>query len=107
MNITDTPDLLRNDTQPQNNWLSIKLIGKKSNRDAIGAKVTLQFGNKTRLIEVKSGGSYLSQNQFRLHVGLGIAVIKWQNGVQEIIENVKSNQWLTIKEGNGIISVKQ
>ncbi len=113
MNIDDTPDLLRNDTPPQNNWLSIKLIGKKSNRDAIGAKVTLQFGDKTRLIEVKSGGSYLSQNQFRLQVGLGTAekvdrlVIKWQNGVQEIIENFKSNQWLTIEEGNGIISVKQ
>lgn len=113
MNIAHTPDLLRNDTPTKNNWLSIKLIGKKSNRDAIGAKVTLQFGNITRLMEVKSGGSYLSQNQFRLQVGLGTAkkvdriVIKWQNGVQEIIENVKSNQRLTIQEGNGIISNKR
>ncbi len=113
MNIADTPDLLRNDTPIKNNWLNIKLIGKKSNRDAIGAKVTLQFGDVTRLIEVKSGGSYLSQNQSRLQVGLGTAekvnrlVIKWQNGVQDVSENVKSNQWLTIEEGNGIISVKQ
>lgn len=113
MNIADTPDLLRNDTPSPNNWLSIRLIGKKSNRDAIGAKVTLQFGDTTRLIEVKSGGSYLSQNQSRLQVGLGKSekveriVIKWQNSVQDVIENVISNQWLTIEEGNGIISSKQ
>lgn len=110
MNIADTPDLLRNDTPPQNNWLSIKLIGKETNRDAIGTKVTLQVGDTTRRIEVKSGGSYLSQNQFRLQVGLGTAkkvdqlAIKWQNGIQEILENVKSNQQLTIEEGSGIIS---
>ena len=108
-NISDTPDLLRNDSPKIGNWISIKLIGKKSNRDAIGAKVTLQFGNTSRLIEVKSGGSYLSQNQLRLHVGLGTAkkvdriVVIWQPGVQDVIEDVPSNQRLTIEGGNGII----
>ena len=110
MNIADTPDLLRNVTPTKNNWLSIKLIGQKSNRDAIGAKVTLHFGDTKRLIEVKSGGSYLSHSQFRLQVGLGTVekvdriVIKWQNGVQDVIKNVECNQRLTIEEGIGIIS---
>ena len=113
MNIADTPDLLRNDTPTNNNWLNIKLVGKKTNRDAIGAIVTLQFGDITKLIALKSGGSYLSQNQFRLHAGLGTAekvdriVIKWQNGVEETVENVKCKQWLTIEEGSGIISIKR
>ncbi len=112
-NIGDAPDLLRNDTPPTNNWISINLIGTKSNRDAIGAKVILKFGETSKLIEVKSGGSYLSQNQFRSQVGLGTAkkvdqiIVNWQHGVQEVIEDVQSNQNLTIKEGDGIISVKQ
>ncbi len=113
MNIADTPDLLRNDTSSTHHWLSIKLVGKKSNRDGIGAKVTLQIGDMRLLREVKSGGSYLSQNPFRLQIGLGTAekvdqiVVHWQNGVQDVIENVNSNQWLTIQEGDGIMSVKR
>lgn len=111
-NIGDAPDLLRNDTPPINNWISIKMIGKKSNRDAIGAKVKLKFGETSKLIEVKSGGSYLSQNQFRSHIGLGRAkrvdqiIVNWQHGVQGAIEDVQSNQHLTIREEDGIISVE-
>ena len=113
MNIADTPDLLRNDTPPVHRWLNIKLIGKKSNRDGIGAKVTLHIGDTRLLREVKSGGSYLSQNPFRLQVGLETVekvdrlVVQWQNGIQDVIKNVKSNQWLTIREGDGIIAVKR
>ncbi len=108
-NINDPPDLLRNDTPSVHGWLSVKLIGKKSNRDGIGAKVTLQNGDMRLLREVKSGGSYLSQNAQQLLVGLGTAdridrvVVRWQSGVQDVIENVKGNQVLTIREGEGII----
>ena len=109
-NINDTPDLLRNDTPPEHRWLSIKLIGnQKSNRDGIGAKVTLQNSDTRLLREVKSGGSYLSQNAQRLLVGLGTVdqvervVVHWQSGVQDVIENVKCNQVLTIREGEGMI----
>ena len=108
-NINDTPDLLRNDTPPVHHWLSIKLVGKKSNRDGIGAKVTLQNGDARLLREVKSGGSYLSQNAQQLLVGLGTAdqvdrvIVRWQSGIQDVIENVKCNQMLTIREGAGII----
>ena len=113
MNINDAPDLLRNDTAPKHNWLRIRLVGVKSNRDGIGAKVRFQLGEMTLLREVKSGSSYLSQNPLRLHVGLGTAekvdrlIVDWQKGVQDVIENVQCNQWLTIKEGNGIISRKR
>ena len=111
-NVGDTPDLLRNDTPLINSWISIKLIGKKSNRDAIGSKVTLQYGETSKIMEIKSGGSYLSNNQFQLQTGLGTAKmvdqisVDWQNGVQDVIEDVQSNQRLTIKEENGIISPK-
>ncbi|MXV76837.1 CRTAC1 family protein, partial [Candidatus Poribacteria bacterium] len=96
-NIGDSPDLLRNDTAPINNWISIKMIGKKSNRDAIGAKVKLKFGETSTLMEMKSGGSYLSQNQFRSQIGLGTAkkvdqiIVNWRHGVQDVIEDVQSN----------------
>ena len=111
-NIGDSPDLLRNDTPPINNWISIKMIGKKSNRDAIGAKVELKFGEISKLIEVKSGGSYLSQSQLRPQIGLGTAKIvdqiniHWQHGVQDVIKNIQANQHLTIREEDGIISIK-
>ena len=108
-NINDTPDLLRNDIPPEHHWLSIKLVGEKSNRDGIGAKVTLHSGNTRLLREIKSGASYLSQNPHRLLVGLGTTdrvdrvVVHWQSGMQDVIENVKCNQILTIREGEGII----
>ena len=113
MNIDDTPDLLRNDTPPVHHWLSIKLVGKKSNRDGVGAKVILQSGDRHLLREVKNGASYLSQNPHQLLIGLGAAeqidrlVVHWQSGTQDEIENVQSNQWLTIQEGDGIISRKR
>ena len=78
----------------------------KSNRDGIGVKVWFQLGDTILHREVKSGSSCLSQNPFRLHVGLGTEesveriVIDWQNGVQDVLENVRCYQWLTIKVGN-------
>ena len=109
-NIDDTPDLLRNDTPLVHHWLSIKLVGnQKSTRDGIGAKVTLQNGDTRLLREVQSGSSYLSQNAQRLLVGLGTTdridrvVIRWQSGIQDVIEDVECNQVLTIREGEGII----
>ena len=126
MNIGDTPDLLRNDTPPVHHWLNIKLVGsfnskfsvdklhrKGSNRDGLGAKVMLQIGDTHLLREVKSGASYLSQNTHQLLIGLGAAdqvdrlVVQWQSGIQDEIENVQCNQWLTIQEGDGIISRKR
>ena len=126
MNIGDTPDLLRNDTPSAHHWLRIKLTGsfnskfsvgklhrKGSNRDGLGAKVMLQIGDTRLLREIKSGASYLSQNMYQLLIGLGTAdkvdrlIVHWQSGIQDEIENVECNQWLTIQEGGGIISRKR
>jgi hypothetical protein len=93
----------------------VKLVGTRANRDAIGARVTLTTANGTRLhAMVKSGSSYLSQSEFPLTFGLGKPAnqkfvdleILWPNGGKESIHHVAANQFITIKEGAGILSAK-
>ena len=103
-NLKGTPDLLQNGGN-QNAWLTLTLIGTRSNRDAIGARVTVTAGNLTQLREVRSGSSYLSQNDMRLHFGLGKhsqvdqIEIRWPSGLQEHLEGIEANQILTLVEG--------
>ncbi|MFB3040297.1 MAG: CRTAC1 family protein, partial [Candidatus Poribacteria bacterium] len=110
MNIGDTPDLLRNDTPQTNHWLGVKLVGTTSNRDGIGARVTLRVGKKKLLREVKSGSSYLSQNDLRLLFGLGKSnrvdsiTVHWPSGIDDQLQSVDADEWLTIQEGYGIIA---
>ena len=103
--------LLRNDNGNQNDLLRLKLIGTRSNRDAIGARVTLTTANGTHLhAMVKSGSSYLSQSELPLTFGLGKPgnqkfvglEISWPNGGKESIPHLAVNQFVTIKEGTGI-----
>jgi hypothetical protein len=107
-NSYDGPSLLKNDA-PQGNWLTIKLIGTKSNRDAIGARVALRVDGHQQIQEVRSGGSYISQSDFRLHFGLGRATefdslqIRWPSGLHEELKNIPVNKVITIKEGVGIV----
>jgi hypothetical protein len=81
----------------------------KSNRSAIGARVKIVTGNHTQIDEVMSGVSYLSQNDFRLHFGLGHAKqvdsieVRWPSGLVEQFQNVEANQLVHIQEGRGII----
>ena len=104
-NLKGTPDLLENRGR-QNRWLILKLIGTRSNRDAIGARVTVTAGNLTQIREVRSGSSYLSQNDMRLYFGLGKhsqvdrIEIRWPSGLQERLEGIELNQTLTLVEGN-------
>jgi enediyne biosynthesis protein E4 len=106
MNMNEPPLLLRNDLKSDNNWLSIKLIGVKSNRSAIGSKVTIKIGEKILMQEVTSQTSYYSHNDFRLHFGLGAnkqvdsIEIRWANGDTETVKNIASNQFISIKEGD-------
>src|SRR6185437_637748 len=106
-NTFDAPSLLRND-RPRGNWLLLKLIGTRSNRSAIGARVTVRAAGHEQTQEVRSGGSYISQSDFRLHFGLGAAgqadsiAIRWPSGGVQKIENVAANQILTIREGSGV-----
>ncbi|HXG92593.1 MAG TPA: CRTAC1 family protein [Blastocatellia bacterium] len=109
MNMNEPPSLLRNDYGGANNWLTLKLIGRKSNRSAIGAKVWLKAGGRVQVREVTSQSSYYSHNDSRLHFGMGAmkkadqVEIRWPNGQTEIIRDIAVNQFVTIKEGSGIV----
>lgn len=105
--------LLRNEKGNQNDLLRVKLIGTRSNRDGIGAKVTLTTNTGTTLVRVvKGGSSYLSQSELPLTFGLGKPdsvsnvqlKIVWPGGRKEAITSLTPNQFLTIREGKGIVS---
>ncbi len=103
-NLKDTPTVLRNAGGNAGNWLSIKLVGTHCARDAIGARVTVVAGELTQIREVKSGSGYLSQNDMRLHFGLGdvkqvdSVTIRWICGHVETFKKIDVNQVLVIKE---------
>jgi hypothetical protein len=105
--------LLRNDNANQNDMLRVKLIGTKSNRDAIGAKVTATTNTGATLTRmVKDGSSYLSQSELPLTFGLGKPgatksirlQILWPSGLKDSVADVKPNQSLTIQEGKGVMA---
>lgn len=102
-NSHDRPSLLKN-LDEHGNWILLKLEGTKSNRDAIGARVTVRVGDHQQTQEVRSGGGYISQSDFRLHFGLGKAAkadaieIRWPSGLVQRLENVTANQIVKIRE---------
>ena len=108
MNLNDFGVLLRNDHGNDKPWIKINLIGTKSNRDAIGAKVKVTTGDLTQFSFKKSATGYLSQNDPRLHFGLNDATVVdrieviWPAGGMSILENVQVNQVVTIKEGDDV-----
>jgi hypothetical protein len=108
MNINEPPSLLRNDAPRDNHWIKIKLIGTKSNRSAIGARIVIRYGNKIQAQQLLSQSSYLSANDPRLHFGLGDEkkvdlTVYWPNGLPEYVRNVAANQLITIQEGSGVV----
>lgn len=103
VNLNQPPSLLRNDLKGSNQWLKVKLVGTKSNRSAIGARVLCEYGGKRQAQEVLSQSSFYSCNDPRLHFGLGTVkevnlTIRWPNGAVQRVPGVKSNQILTIRE---------
>jgi enediyne biosynthesis protein E4 len=110
-NIDSPPTLLRNVDKNGNNWLTLKLVGgPKSPRDAIGAKVFLTAGGIRQREDVISGGSYLSQNDMRVHFGLGNATqvdrleIRWPDGQEQLVAVPGINRILTVAEGVGVVA---
>ena len=106
VNLNEPPSLLRNDLKGNNHWLKLKLIGSRSNRTAIGARVICSYGNKRQAQEVIAQSSFYSCNDQRLHFGLGNAAtanleIRWPSGTKQLIANVKADQIVTIREPNG------
>ena len=106
--INDVPQLLRCDQTDKSNWVKVKTVGVKSNRSGIGARVVCTSGAGHRQMdEVRSGGSYISQNDLRVHFGLGKASradleIRWPSGVVDKIAGVAANQVITVIEGKGV-----
>ncbi len=117
MNMNEPPLLLRNEyinkqSHPNTNWLKLSLIGTKSNRSAIGARVQVQSGSRLQVQEVTSQSSYYSHNDERLHFGLGTQQrpvqieIHWPSGQIETIKDIQVNQIVTIREGDGVLKPK-
>jgi hypothetical protein len=108
-----SPQLLRNDGGNANNSILVKLAGVKSNRSGIGARVTVTSGDLTETDEVRSGDSYLSQSDLRLHFGLEKRTkvdqiqVRWPSGTIDKISNAGVNRIITIKEGQGKVDEKE
>ena len=104
VNLDDTGVFLRNNRGNENNWITFHLIGTTSNRDAIGALVTIEADNKRQVAVRRSTTGYLSQNDHRMHFGLGDASqvdhveIKWPSGHIQQLENLDANQIITVRE---------
>jgi hypothetical protein len=108
VNIGAPPTLLLNQVGNSNHRVLFKLVGTKSNKMAIGARVTVKAGKLVQFSEVRGGGSYISQNDFRLHFGLGTEIkmndveVKWPSGKVEVLHDVPADFIYVIVEGEGI-----
>jgi hypothetical protein len=113
--VNDYPQLLRCDSKLAHNWIKVRTIGTKSNRSGIGARVTCvtqtpgESKPHRQIDEVRSGGGYFSQNDLRVHFGLGKAEkvdlleIRWPSGQVDTLKDIKANQVIYVKEGAGIV----
>jgi len=108
VNINEPPSLYRLQLE-RGNALLVELIGTKANRSAIGARVTVEAGGQRQIGDVRSGSSFASQPDFRVHFGLGKAAVAeqvtilWPSGVRQLLPKVEANQWIRVKEGVGIV----
>jgi hypothetical protein len=105
--MNEPPSLLRNDVSGEGKWLKVLLQGVKSNRSAIGSRVTAKYGGRIQTQEVTAQSSFYSAGDRRLHFGLGKAVaadltIRWTNGAVQTFPAVAANQLVIVKEGSGL-----
>jgi hypothetical protein len=112
-NLDGAPTLLRNDGGSRNNWILIKCVGTRSNRSAIGTRVKITAAGRDQIREVMSGSGYYSQNDLRLHFGLGRATtverveLRWPSGAKETVRDLAVNQLFVIQESKGIVSSRK
>jgi hypothetical protein len=109
MNMNEPPSLLRNDVSGGGHWLKVLLKGTASNRSAIGALVTVSYGERKQAQSMLAQSSYLSASDRRLHFGLGSAEkasleVRWPNGAAEKIDDVPVDRLLIVQEGKGVVS---
>jgi enediyne biosynthesis protein E4 len=117
--VNGLPQLLRCDSSSGNNWIKVKLIGTKSNRSGIGARVscsaTFPGENKPhrQIDDVRSGGGYFSQSDLRVHFGLGKAQkvdlleVRWPSGQVDTTKDLPINQLFVVKEAAGVIDTEK
>ena len=108
-NLDGPPTLLR----PSIDWIMIKCVGTRSNRSAIGTRVKVTSSGHSQIDEVMSGSSYYSQNDFRLHFGLGRATkadsveLNWPSGLKESFQNLPADHLFVFQEAKGILDTRK
>jgi hypothetical protein len=106
-NMNAAPGLLVNQVRSPNHWIGIRTVGTKSNHDGIGARVTVKAGSRLLVDEVRSGSSYDSNSDMRVHFGLGATTridwvqIRWPSGLVERFDNLHADSIQTVTEGSG------
>jgi hypothetical protein len=106
-NMNAAPSLLVNQTRSPNHWIAIHAVGTKSNRDGIGARIRVKTASRILVDEVRSGSSYDSNSDMRVHFGLGTTTkiewveVRWLSGLTERFANLPLDQIHTLKEGSG------
>jgi hypothetical protein len=111
--IDGAPMILKNHGMPGRHWVSFELAGTKSNRMALNARIKIVTGGMTQSDEIHSGGSYLSQNDVRVHFGLGAAKkvdnieIRWPSGKVETLSGLAVDQFYSVLEGEGIVPAER
>jgi hypothetical protein len=106
VNLNEPPSLLRNDLSGNNRWLKVKLVGRKSNRSAIGARVIVRYGGRLQRQEVLAQSGFLSVN-FGLGTEERAAIeVRWPSGIRQAFAAVAANQLVTIDEVEGIVNTK-
>jgi enediyne biosynthesis protein E4 len=112
-NLVGQPMILRPEKGPQNHWIGFQLEGVTGDRLALNARVRATAGDLVQLGEVLSGGSYLSQNDLRIHFGLGHhthvdqADVLWPDGKKETLTNLAADKYYVVREGQGVVSTIQ
>jgi hypothetical protein len=109
----DPPTVLRNTCPHENHFVNFKLVGTKSNRDGLGARVRLTSGKISQIREIAAGGSYLSQSDLRANFGLGSITtvstveVAWPSGAQQVFHDMKADQFYVIQEGHQELTLQE
>ena len=108
-NLDGEPTILRPEGGPHNHWISFELGGTKSNKLALNTRVKVTAGDLVQTDELRSSGSYLSQNDLRLHFGLGAHLqadkvqVFWPSGATDVLTNLPADKFYCVQEGTGIV----
>jgi enediyne biosynthesis protein E4 len=112
-NMNAPVSLLVNQERTSNHWIAFKTVGTQSNRDGIGAKIRVKAGERILVDEVRSGSSYVSNNDMRVHFGLGAVSkpewveVRWPSGLTESFVEIRPNSINTLKEGTGVVKANR